>query len=54
MDLILDSDKRFLLATWLTSAIVKGNNYDERELYQWNARTQLTLWGQNTTHSVCI
>lgn len=52
MELILNSDKRFLLSNWLNDAKSKATNRDERELYEWNARTQLTLWGLNTTDIV--
>ncbi len=52
METLLASDKRFLLYNWLNDAKLKATNNYERELYEWNARAQITLWGQNYTASV--
>lgn len=52
MELLLASDKHFLLANWLQSAKSLATNYDERNQYEWNARTQVTLWGANYTYHV--
>ncbi len=49
METLLASDRRFLLYHWLNDAKEKATNNYERELYEWNARAQITLWGQNYT-----
>ena len=45
---ILGSSKHFLLGTWLegAKAVANGNKNDEA-LYEFNARNQITLWGNN-------
>ena len=45
MDLILSSNKQFLLGQWLNSAKALGTNDREKQLYEYNARNQITLWG---------
>jgi alpha-N-acetylglucosaminidase len=52
MDDLLATDSRFLLGNWLESAKEKGVNRQEKELYEWNARNQITIWGTNTTDIV--
>ena len=47
MDLLLSSDKHFLLGQWLNSARAIGMNLKEKQLYEYNARNQITLWGPN-------
>jgi len=53
MDLILDVDQvlatseHFLLGNWLESAKSWATNDDEKTLYEYNARNQVTLWGPN-------
>lgn len=42
---LLNSDSNFLLGTWLEKARSKGLNEKEAQLYDMNARNQLTLWG---------
>jgi alpha-N-acetylglucosaminidase len=49
METLLASDRRFLLYNWLNDAKEKATNGYERDLYEWNARAQITLWGQNYT-----
>lgn len=49
---LLASDKHFLLGTWLETAKLKATNANERSLYEFNARSQVTLWGTNTTSEV--
>lgn len=49
LEVLLATDSRFLLGKWLADAKTKGTNFEERELYEWNARTQVTLWGENST-----
>ncbi|CAF1010067.1 unnamed protein product, partial [Brachionus calyciflorus] len=52
MEELLASDEHYLLAKWLNEAKSKGLNSDERNLYEFNARSQLTLWGLNSTNEV--
>ncbi|KAF8054614.1 hypothetical protein N665_1323s0003 [Sinapis alba] len=44
IDVLLASDDNFLLGTWLESAKKLARNSDERKQYEWNARTQVTMW----------
>uniref|UniRef100_A0A1J3GKV9 Alpha-N-acetylglucosaminidase n=1 Tax=Noccaea caerulescens TaxID=107243 RepID=A0A1J3GKV9_NOCCA len=44
IDVLLASDDNFLLGTWLESAKKLARNVDERKQYEWNARTQVTMW----------
>lgn len=45
MDQLLWSDSHFLLGTWLEAAKQLANDAQERRLYEFNARNQITLWG---------
>ena len=45
MDILLGTDDHFLLGDWLESAKALGTNEDEKNLYEYNARNQITLWG---------
>jgi len=45
MDVLLSTDKHFLLGHWLEDAKALGINDMEKALYEYNARNQLTLWG---------
>lgn len=47
LDKILRTSNRFLLGTWLASAKRLGQNKVEKEIYEFNARNQITLWGPN-------
>lgn len=49
---MLASDEHFLLSSWLNEAKAKGTNNEERNLMEFNARSQLTLWGLNSTSVV--
>ncbi|CAN8256438.1 unnamed protein product [Cochlearia groenlandica] len=44
IDGLLASDDNFLLGTWLESAKKLARNSNERKQYEWNARTQVTMW----------
>lgn len=44
IDVLLASDDNFLLGTWVESAKKLARNSDERKQYEWNARTQVTMW----------
>ena len=45
LDRILATNKNFLLGPWLESAKALATNQQERKLYEFNARNQITLWG---------
>ncbi|KAL2330760.1 hypothetical protein Fmac_018341 [Flemingia macrophylla] len=44
IDVLLASDDSFLLGTWLESAKKLAANPSEIKQYEWNARTQVTMW----------
>ncbi|KAF9586962.1 hypothetical protein IFM89_039834 [Coptis chinensis] len=48
IDILLASDNNFLLGTWTESAKRLATNPTEKRQYEWNARTQLTMWYDNT------
>ncbi|XP_008802642.2 alpha-N-acetylglucosaminidase [Phoenix dactylifera] len=48
IDTLLASDDNFLLGTWLESAKKLALSKRERKQYEWNARTQVTMWYDNT------
>nr|XP_006004314.1 PREDICTED: alpha-N-acetylglucosaminidase [Latimeria chalumnae] len=45
LDNLLSSDNRFLLGHWLEAARSLATNKEEADLYDFNARNQVTLWG---------
>lgn len=45
LDEILRCDKNFLLGPWLEAAKSLAGNNQERALFEYNARNQITLWG---------
>ncbi len=45
LDELLATRKEFLLGRWLADAQRWATDDNERRLYQWNARYQITLWG---------
>lgn len=45
MDLLLSSHPSFLLGPFLKRAIAASTCPGEAALYEWNARTQVTIWG---------
>lgn len=48
IDELLAADDNFLLGTWLESAKKLALNPSELKQYEWNARTQVTMWFDNT------
>ncbi|KAG6551071.1 hypothetical protein Mapa_007306 [Marchantia paleacea] len=48
MDKLLASCDGFLLGPWLDSAKSLSTNPEEKIQYEWNARTQITMWFDNT------
>ena len=51
-DRLLASDEHFLLGNWIENAKSKATNKQELDYYEWNARLQITLWGENYTREV--
>ncbi|XP_075094105.1 alpha-N-acetylglucosaminidase isoform X3 [Nicotiana tabacum] len=51
IDRLLAADDNFLLGTWLESAKNLAMNSDEKKQYEWNARTQVTMWFDNTKYN---
>ena len=46
LDDLLGSHEYFLLGKWLKEAnSIPGSNENDRKLYEYNARNQITLWG---------
>ncbi|CAN6319943.1 unnamed protein product [Urochloa humidicola] len=48
IDTLLAADDNFLLGPWLESAKSLAVTESERKQYEWNARTQVTMWYDNT------
>lgn len=44
-DELLEMRPEFRVGTWIERARNLGNTPDEKNLYEWNARTQITTWG---------
>lgn len=38
----------FKVGTWIEMARKKGFTQEEKDLYEWNARVQITTWGNRT------
>lgn len=47
LDRLLSSNEHFLLGVWLEQAQSQGVDEHEAQLYDINARNQITLWGPN-------
>ncbi|MDE6533629.1 MAG: alpha-N-acetylglucosaminidase [Muribaculaceae bacterium] len=47
-DRLLGTRKEFRLGTWTEAARDAGISPDEKDLYEWNARVQITTWGNRT------
>jgi len=52
MDNVLMTQKPFLLGPWLEAAKNWGSTSDEKKLYEFNARMQITLWSPPTDRSL--
>jgi alpha-N-acetylglucosaminidase len=48
-DALLSTRREFLLGCWIADAQGWATNDEERRLYEWNARNQITLWGRPDT-----
>ncbi|KAK8571123.1 hypothetical protein V6N13_025679 [Hibiscus sabdariffa] len=54
MDTLLASHDGFLLGPWLESAKQLAQNEEEEKQYEWNARTQITMWFDNTEEEASL
>ena len=45
---MLSTRKEFKVGAWIDQARNLGNNKAEKDLYEWNARVQITTWGNRT------
>lgn len=44
-DMLLSTQKEFQLGRWIDAAKAHGHTPEEKALYEWNARVQITTWG---------
>lgn len=54
MEILLASDEHFLLGNWINEARSRGFNEQESDLYELNARSQITIWGTEETLYVTL
>ncbi|KAK3030070.1 hypothetical protein RJ639_037618 [Escallonia herrerae] len=54
MDTLLASHDGFLLGPWLESAKQLAQGKDQEEQFEWNARTQITMWFDNTQEEASL
>ena len=47
-DKLLATRPEFKVGTWINRARDLGNTLEEKALYEWNARVQITTWGNRT------
>lgn len=47
MDDVLQTNDKFLLGKWIASAKLVATNQLEEQMYEYNARNQITTWGPN-------
>ena len=48
-ELILASDRRFLLGNWIADALQFAQSEGETHFYNFNAKLQVSIWGNNYT-----
>ncbi len=46
-DMLLQTRREFMLGTWTNQARKIGQTDAAKDLYDWNARTQITVWGNH-------
>lgn len=51
-DELLSSRAEFKVGSWIERAKNKGITEDEKRLYEWNARVQITTWGNRTASEI--
>ncbi len=49
MELVLASDRRFLLGNWIRDALQFAQDEEEAHFYSFNAKLQVSIWGNNYT-----
>jgi alpha-N-acetylglucosaminidase len=49
MELVLASDRRFLLGNWVQDALQFAQSEEETHFYNFNAKLQVSIWGDNYT-----
>jgi alpha-N-acetylglucosaminidase len=49
LDLLVGTREEFLLGKWIAQARAWGKTDSERSLMEWNARNQITLWGDRNS-----
>ena len=49
MELVLASDRRFLLGNWVRDALQFAQSEEEKHFYNFNAKLQVSIWGNNYT-----
>ncbi len=49
LDMVLASDRRFLLGNWIRDALQFAETEDEMHFYNFNAKLQVSIWGNNYT-----
>ncbi|XP_076960516.1 alpha-N-acetylglucosaminidase-like [Bidens hawaiensis] len=54
MDTLLASHEGFLLGPWLESSKQLAVNKEQMKQYEWNARTQITMWFDNTEEEASL
>lgn len=47
-DKLLGTRREFRLGTWISFARNMGETDEQKDLYEWNARVQITTWGDRT------
>lgn len=48
-DVLLSTRKEYLLGRWIEDAKKWADTQSEKDLYEWNARNLITLWGEKCT-----
>ncbi|CAF0810752.1 unnamed protein product, partial [Didymodactylos carnosus] len=48
-EILLASDRRFLLGNWIADAITFARNEEELQFYKFNAKLQVSIWGAKYT-----
>uniref|UniRef100_A0A7N0V3J4 Alpha-N-acetylglucosaminidase n=1 Tax=Kalanchoe fedtschenkoi TaxID=63787 RepID=A0A7N0V3J4_KALFE len=54
MDMLLSCHDGFLLGSWLESSKQLAVNEQQKIQYEWNARTQITMWFDNTEEEASL
>ena len=49
MEMVLASDRRFLLGNWVGDALQFAQSEEEIHFYNVNAKLQISVWGTNYT-----